>query len=166
MISYVWAEDEATNIGYHGKLPWHLPADLHHFRNLTINHPIIMGRKTFASLPGVLPGRLHVVLSHDDNFRKKYYTNKNVLVFNQISDLKTWIKDQEQEICVIGGNSLFELFKEDVKILHRTIIHEKFKGDVQMPRLNYSKFHLINEENYLPDNENKYAYSFLDYQRK
>lgn len=166
MISYVWAEDEAKNIGYQGKLPWHLPADLQHFLDLTINHPIIMGRKTFASLPGVLPGRLHVVLSQDDSFRKKYYTNKNVLVFKQFLDLKSWIKDQEQEICVIGGRSLFELFKEDVKILHRTIIHEKFKGDIQMPRLNYGKFHLINEKNYLPDKENKYPYSFLDYQRK
>lgn len=166
MISYVWAEDKAKNIGYQGKLPWYLPADLHHFRNLTINHPIIMGRKTFVSLPRILPERLHVVLSNDRNLKKKYRINKNIQIFNQLSDLRAWINAQDQEVCIIGGSSLFELFKEDVEVLHRTVIHEKFKGDVQMPKLNYADFNLITQQNFLPDKKNEYSYSFLDYRRK
>ena len=68
MLTFVWAEDEAHQIGYQGKLPWHLPADLRHFKKFTWGHPMVMGRRTFASLPELLPGRPHIVLTRDLTF--------------------------------------------------------------------------------------------------
>ena len=166
MLSYVWAEDEQGNIGYQGQLPWHLPADLHHFKELTLRHPIIMGRKTFTSLPGILPHRIHIVLTHDQTLKEKYQENNKVLIFNELTDLKKWIAQQEQEVVVIGGSSLFKEFSDQVDILHRTVIHGEFKGDVKIPQLDYQKFGLINQQNFKADDKNKYAYSFLDYGRK
>ena len=88
MISFVWAEDEVGNIGYQGHLPWHLPADLQHFKEKTIGHPMVMGRKTFDSFPGVLPKRKHIVLTHSQDFKQKYQTNNQVEVFINLADLK------------------------------------------------------------------------------
>ena len=166
MLSYVWAEDEQQNIGYHGQLPWHLPADLHHFKKLTLHHPIIMGRKTFASLPGILPNRVHIVLTRDHALKGKYQENNKVLIFNELTDLQRWIAQQDQEVVVIGGATLFEEFSDQVDILHRTVIHSEFKGDVQMPKLDYEKFIVMHQEDFKADDKNKYSYSFLDYRRK
>ena len=166
MISYVWAEDKHGNIGYQGSIPWHLPADLHHFKKLTLNHPIIMGRKTFASLPGILPNRVHIVLTHDQALKEKYQENDKVLIFNELTDFKKWIAQQDQEVVVIGGATLFKEFSDQVDILHRTVIHSEFKGDVQMPKLDYEKFTLMNQQDFKADDKNKYSYSFLDYRRK
>ena len=63
MLRFIWAEDEASYIGYQGRLPWHLPADMKHFKELTSDHVIVMGRKTFESFPGLLPKREHVIHS-------------------------------------------------------------------------------------------------------
>ena len=65
MIEFVWAEDTKHAIGYKNHLPWHLPADLKHFKDLTMGHPMIMGLKTFTSLTQFLPLREHLVLTHD-----------------------------------------------------------------------------------------------------
>ena len=66
MLAYIWAEDLTGGIGIDGHLPWHLAADLKRFKEKTMNHPMIMGRKTFESLPGILPGRKHIVLTHSN----------------------------------------------------------------------------------------------------
>ena len=72
MISFVWAEDQKHQIGYKGHLPWRLPADLAHFKEVTMGHPMVMGKKTFDSFPGLLKRRQHIVLTHDTNLKEKY----------------------------------------------------------------------------------------------
>lgn len=166
MISFVWAEDEIGNIGYQGHLPWHLPADLHHFKAKTIGHPMVMGRKTFESFPGVLPGRKHIVLTHDQAFKEKYQGNDQVEVFTDLNLLKKWITAQREDVAIIGGASLFKEMSDSVDVLEQTKIHHQFKGDVQMVAIDYDKFELIKQENHQADDKNQYDYTFLTYKRK
>lgn len=166
MISFVWAEDETGNIGYQGHLPWHLPADLHHFKEKTICHPMVMGRRTFDSFPGILPQRKHIVLTHNLAFKEKYQDNPQVEVFTELTDLKKWLNKQTKDVAIIGGASLFKETLNQVDILEKTEIHHKFKGDVQMVAIDYDKFELTKQENHQADDKNQYDYTFLTYKRK
>lgn len=167
MITYVWAEDKKHQIGYQGHLPWHLPADLKYFKSQTMGHPILMGRKTFDSLPHILPGRHHLVLTHSQEFKNKYKDNQQVTVFLNKKELYTYLeKNNDEDICAIGGVSIFKILLDKVDCLKKTAIDASFKADTVMPQIDYSKFVLIKEEKHEADNKNEYAYSFLTYVRK
>lgn len=167
MLGFIWAEDLDGNIGYQGKLPWYLPADLKHFRKKTIGHSIIMGRKTFESFPQLLPERLHIVLTTSKQLKEKYKDSQKVKIFRDIRQLRKWIENQNDcLIWIIGGTSLFTEFKDEVSILERTIIQAHVRGDIKIPGIDYSKFELINEERHYIDSSNKYNFSFLTYQKR
>lgn len=167
MIEYVWAEDQKHQIGLDGHLPWHLPADLKHFKEKTIGHPIIMGKKTFMSLPSLLPERLHIVLTHDQRLKNKYQNNQQVIIVNSIAELNDYIKKHaDEKLCAIGGVSIFKALMDQVEILEKTEIEATFKADTVMPIIDYDKFDLIIRTHHDPDSKNKYAYNFLTYQRK
>lgn len=130
MLAYIWAEDSAHHIGINGRLPWHLPNDLAYFKRQTSGHPMIMGKKTFDSFPKLLPGRLHVILTHSIEFEKEYADNDQVVVVHNENDLRKWLEEHDSEITfVIGGASLFKMFKDDVDLLYVTRIKEKFDAD-------------------------------------
>ena len=95
MIEYVWAEDQKHQIGLNGHLPWHLPADMHHFKEETMGHPIIMGRKTFMSFPKLLPGRKHIVLTHDQTLKEKYQDNDQVVIVSSVAELNKYLDKQK-----------------------------------------------------------------------
>ncbi|MDF7682778.1 dihydrofolate reductase [Lactobacillus sp. ESL0679] len=167
MITFVWAEDQKGQIGLNGHLPWQLPGDMKHFKEITIGHPIIMGRKTFASLPRLLPQRLHVVLTKDEQLISKYAENKQVVTVNSLTALNDWVTAHEQEqISVIGGNSVFATLKERVDVLERTVIDATFAGDTVMTALDYQQFNLIKTVKHTPNEQDKYPYTFLTYLRK
>lgn len=167
MITFVWAEDENHGIGYQGKLPWHLPGDMKHFKEKTLNHPILMGRNTFDSLPGLLPRRKHLILTHDAEFKKKFVDNDKVEVFLNTDELEHYLKaHSDEDIKAIGGVSIFNLLKEQVDVLEKTVIYHAFKVDTYMPDLNYADFKLVKTEKHEPDDRNQYAYDFLTYHRK
>lgn len=167
MIRFIWAEDEDGHIGYQGTLPWHLPADLKHFKDLTSTHIIVMGRRTFESFPGLLLKRQHIILSTSPTLQRKYQNNAHVKIFSQLKELKNWIKDHsEQTIDIIGGARVFEEFMDEVDMLEKTKIHHVFKGDTLMPKINYKDFEPINTKAHQADEKNKFAYDFLEYERK
>ena len=167
MITFVWAEDEKHQIGLDGHLPWKLPADLHHFKKITYGHPIIMGRRTFMSLPHILPGRKHIVLTTRQELKNKFHADQRVLIIPTISELQSWIdRHKNLEICVIGGNSVFDVLKNQVDCLEKTEIKATFTADVTMAKLNYSDFKIVKREFHQPDNLNFYFYEFLTYMRK
>lgn len=167
MIVFVWAEDEEHGIGIDGHLPWHLPADLHHFKEKTMDHPILMGRRTFASLPHLLPGREHLVLSHDLELKKKYRNNSKVKIFSSLSELQKFLQaHKDKKICAIGGVSIFKALTDQVDILEKTEIFHHFKVDTYMADLDYNKFKLVKKEEHETDKKNPYPYTFLTYKRK
>ncbi|MBD5834596.1 dihydrofolate reductase [Lactobacillus delbrueckii] len=161
MLSYVWAEDEKGAIGYQGRLPWHLPADLAHFKAKTMGHPMLMGRKTFESLPGLLPGRQHVVLS-----TRKLDLPAGVLQLKSEEEVSAWLKEQAGEVCVIGGSSLFALLADQVDKLEVTRIKGIFPADTYMSNLDWAAFALVKSEAHQADGKNKYDYVFETYLRK
>lgn len=167
MIIFVWAEDQNHQIGIDGHLPWKLPSDLHHFKEITYGHPIIMGRKTFMSLPYLLSGRKHIVLTTSPTLKNKYRDSKQVLIIDSIGDLRDWInKHKKQNLCVIGGNSVFSALKNQVDCLEKTEIKATFNADVAMTKINYDDFILVKKESHQPDSLNQYYYNFLTYLRK
>lgn len=115
-------------IGNEGTLPWHIPADLKRFKALTMNRPMIMGRKTFESLPGLLPGRRHIVLTRRDRWEREgaevARTPEEALALAG-----------EGEVAVIGGAAIFDVFLPLSSRVKLTEIHAEYGGDVLMPPL-------------------------------
>lgn len=167
MITFIWAEDEKHQIGLDGHLPWHLPQEMQHFKELTKGHSIVMGRKTFISLPKLLPQRKHLVLSKNHTLARTYANNDWVEFFSSLGDLNRWLKThQNDSIFVIGGSSLFQALMTQVDRLEKTEIKAVFVADTVMPAIDYSKFKLINEVTHYPGKHTKYLYRYLTYVRK
>jgi dihydrofolate reductase len=109
-------------IGKAGRLPWHLPADLRHFKAVTMGAPMIMGRKTFDSLPGLLPGRPHIVLTRDRGWRAK----GAIVAHDPEQALAAAGGDR---VSVIGGKEVFELFRGRADRIEMTKIWRDYEGD-------------------------------------
>lgn len=120
----------ATNgvIGKDNALPWRLPADLKRFKALTMNKPMIMGRKTFESLPGLLPGRRHIVLTRDGG-----WSAEGAEVATSVEQALELAG--EGEVAVVGGAEIYRLFMPLAERVELTEVHGDFDGDTIMPSL-------------------------------
>jgi len=116
-IHLIWAQDNNKGIGANGKLPWHVPEDLQNFKKITTNSTIVMGRKTWDSLPiKPLPNRRNIVLSQK--------IQKNVETFSSgKSCIKKLKLEKTEKIFIIGGRSIYNLFYNQAHFLHITKIH-------------------------------------------
>ncbi len=126
MLIYARAANGA--IGKDGDLPWRLPADLRHFKALTMGLPMIMGRKTFESLPGLLPGRRHIVLTRD----AEWHAEGAEVAATPDEALSL---AGGGTVAVIGGAAVFETFLPRADRVELTHIHRDYEGDVFMPPL-------------------------------
>ena len=121
-------------IGRDGGLPWRLSTDLKHFKALTLGKPVIMGRKTWDSLPKKpLPGRMNIVLSRDGSFEPN-----GALVFEDFGEAVSVAKEQAEEdgaeeVCVIGGAALFALALPRARRIYLTEVEAEVAGDVVLP---------------------------------
>jgi dihydrofolate reductase len=113
-------------IGRDGKLPWHLPADLRHFKQLTQNAPMIMGRKTFESLPGLLPDRRHIVLT-----RRKDWSEDGAEVVHSVEEALK--RANAPHVSVIGGAEIYALFLPRADRIELTELHVDAEGDTHLP---------------------------------
>ena len=124
-ITIVVARAENGVIGREGRLPWHIPADLKRFKALTMGSVMVMGRKTFESLPGLLPGRRHVVLTRDPEWRAEGA--------EVVHDLQEALRAAAGErISVIGGADIFDLFIPVASRIELTEVLEPISGDTVM----------------------------------
>tara|TARA_B100000475_G_scaffold185947_1_gene155150 strand:+ start:197 stop:691 length:495 start_codon:yes stop_codon:yes gene_type:complete len=147
-------------IGNKNKLIWRLSNDLKRFKNLTTNHSVIMGRKTFESLPNPLPDRNNIVITRDTN-----YSKPNIQVCSSIEDAINLTKTDTQPFIIGGG----EIYTQTINIVDKielTRVHEEFDGDAYFPEIPLDIFELINEENYNSDLENEFDYSYLTYKKR
>jgi dihydrofolate reductase len=152
----------ATNgvIGREGKLPWRLRDDLAFFRKVTMGKPIIMGRKTWESLPGgSLPGRLNIVLSRDGSFEPK-----GAVVCETFSEAvqigrEQAGEDEVDEVCVIGGAALFELALPQARRLYLTEVEAEVDGDVHFPPFDESAWREVSREHHEADARNDYPFT-------
>lgn len=161
MISFVWAEDRNHIIGQNGHLPWKLPNDMKHFKNVTTGHPIVMGRRTYESFPnGPLPNRLNIVISRNPN----YQVPDSVVLITDKKELSQYVQSDE-EVMVIGGEGIFKLFQNDVDRLYLTRIDYDFTGDTKMVNIDYNQFNLIEKKEGIVDDKNVYPHTFETYQK-
>lgn len=124
MIKLIWAQDENGGIGKDGKLPWHIPEELRQFKSMTYGHDIIMGRKTFDSLPGVLPGRAsHVVTSTPETLPS------GVIGHTSIDSALEATTDP----WVIGGANIIAQVIDRADVIRRTIVAGDYGCDTVCP---------------------------------
>lgn len=153
-ILFVLARAANGVIGRDGQLPWHLPADLRHFKAMTMGKPMIMGRKTFESFPAPLPGRRHIVLTRD-----RRWARPGAEVAHGTQEALALAGDND--IAVIGGAEIFALFTPDRIAL--TEVHGDFEGDAVVPP--FTGFHEVAREDH-PASEGRPAYSFVTLARE
>ena len=159
-IVIVVAMSENRAIGKDNQLLWQMPADLQHFKKITMGKPILMGRKTYQSIGRPLPGRTNVIITRDENFKAE-----GCLVVNSIESALAVVKDQE-EICVIGGADLFRQMLPMVERIYLTVVHHEFEDDTFFPELDLAEWRELEKISNLADEKNKYPYDFLILQKK
>ncbi|MCK4608479.1 MAG: dihydrofolate reductase [Gammaproteobacteria bacterium] len=146
-------------IGNKNKLPWHLPADLRHFKELTLGKPIIMGRKTYESIGKPLPGRRNIVLTRDQNWQcagcEVYHNLAAALAALAACD----------EVMIIGGSELYTAALSQAGTMYLTFIQHDFIGDSYFPVWKQSEWQEVEKADYPADNEAPYAYSFVRFKR-
>jgi dihydrofolate reductase len=125
MITLIVARADNNVIGLDGKMPWHLPADLKRFKALTTGKPMIMGRKTFESLPGLLPGRRHIVLTRD--------TRWSAPGAEIAHDVASALALSGPDVSIIGGAEIYRLFLPQADRIELTEIHATPDGDTHLP---------------------------------
>jgi dihydrofolate reductase len=126
-IILVVARAENGIIGKDGDMPWHIPADLRHFKQITKGRPMIMGRKTFESLPGLLDGRRHIVLTRDKSWQPE--EDGVEIVFSPAEALK---RANSGHVCVIGGAEIYKLFLDLADKVELTEVHIRPEGDAMV----------------------------------
>lgn len=147
-------------IGRDGKLPWRLRTDLANFRKVTLGKPIIMGRKTFESLPGgALPGRTNIVLTRDGG-----YTAKGALVVDDFSEAVQIAREQAEddgagEVFVIGGASLFELALPKARRLYLTDVDAEVEGDVVLSPIDETRWREVSREAHPAGEKDEYPFT-------
>ena len=133
MLSIIAAISENNALGKDNKLLWHLPADLKRLKSLTMGHHLIMGRKTFESLGRPLPGRPHIVISRNADFKPE-----GVTVVSSI-DKALELSKSDQEPFIFGGAEIYKLAWPFVQKIYLTRVHKSFEGDAYFPVLPRSR---------------------------
>jgi dihydrofolate reductase len=154
-ISIIAAMAQNRVIGRDNRMPWHLPADLRHFKALTIGKPIIMGRKTWESLPGLLPDRPHIVITRDHTYRAEGCT-----VVPSIDEALKAAGDAP-EVMIVGGGELYAQLLPRANHLYLTLIEAEIEGDAFFPEYESGEWREVGREEHLPDEKNPYPYSFI-----
>lgn len=159
IISLIAAIDEHRGLGKDNSLLCHLPADLKHFKQLTLGKPVVMGRKTFDSIGKPLLGRLNIVLS------KQILNIDGVSVVPSLSQALN-IAGLEPEIMIIGGAGVFEQALPLAQRIYLTVIHHQFTADVFFPELDMEAWSLVDERSVSQDEKNHYDMTFYHYERR
>ena len=134
MINMIVCKNNFDYIGKDNKMLYHIPKDLAFFKRKTVNHVIIMGRKTFESLPGMLPNREHWVITRDPSFNK-------TRSFNSIDDVLEAI-DPNVDYYIIGGGEIYKQFMPYANCLYITEVDDFKVGDVRFPSIDMTKWNL------------------------
>nr|AIA14776.1 Dihydrofolate reductase [uncultured bacterium] len=158
-ISAIVAMAENRVIGKNNQLPWRLPADLRHFKALTMGKPILMGRKTHESIGRVLPGRQNIITTRNTAFQ----VPEALVVHSLEAALKTL--PETEEVMLIGGAELYRELFPKVQRIYMTLVHAEVEGDSYFPELKPSEWQQISCEDHEADQDNAYPYSFLVWER-
>ena len=162
ITSLIVAMDEQRGIGKAGTLPWRLSSDLKRFRELTMGHHIIVGRKTFESIGRPLPGRTTIVVT-----RSKTYTAEGCLVVHSVEEAIQLARERgETEAFICGGAAIYAAALAEADRLYLTLVRASVDADVFLPAFDYGHWIETKREGYDADEKNQYAFTFLLLVRK
>mgnify|MGYP003630031056 CR=1 FL=1 len=164
-LSLIAAVAENGVIGRDNALPWHLPGDLPYFKRVTMGKPIVMGRKTYASIGRPLPGRSNIVISRDDSFTAAGCRAAGSL--QAALELATGLAGEEgvDEVIVIGGAQVYAAALPLAQRIYLTEVHARVDGDAFFPPVDWSLWRESSRERHAAAGSNPYAYSFVVYDR-
>ena len=159
LITIIVAAAENNIIGNDNKLIWHLSDDLKRFKELTKGHHVIMGRKTFESMPKALPNRTNVIIT-----RKKDYFAENAIVTNSLDEAIKLTSDDPQPF-IIGGGEIYKIALNISDRIELTRVHHNFDGDTYFPEIDNKIWTEINRTKKKKDDKHKYDYTFITYEK-
>lgn len=147
-------------IGQAGGMPWHLPADLKHFKSLTLGHPVIMGRRTFDAIGRALPGRINVVVS-----RSRPALPAGVVVCAGLEQALTSVAGAT-DAMIIGGGEIYAQALPMADRLELTLIDAELAGDTRFPEFDLAAWRLSSVRTRPPDSANPYRLTFVSLERR
>ena len=161
-IIAIWAQDKSGIIGKSNKLPWHLPKDLKHFKETTLNQAILIGRVTFEGMnKRFLPNRETLILT-----RQSDYQVDGATVVKSVEEVLDWYENQDKTLYIIGGSQIYKLFEPYVDELIVTQVQAEVEGDTYFPKdFDCSKFSLVSSAFYEKDNQNEFNFVVEHYVR-
>lgn len=151
-ISIIVALAKNLVIGKDNQIPWHIPADLQYFKRITLGKPMIMGRKNFESIGRPLPGRKNIILTRDSN-----YTAEGCTIVHTKEEAIA-ATDNVEEVMIIGGGAIYEMFMDDADMLYLTEIDADVDGDVFFPEYDKSQWREVSRESGEENMDWRYAY--------
>ena len=158
-VTLIAAASENNIIGKDNKLIWRLSDDLKHFKELTKGHFVIMGRKTFESMPKALPNRTNVIIT-----RKTDYKAENTIVVNSLEKALK-VAENDNQPFVIGGGEIYKLSMEIADRIELTRVHTSIEGDTSFPEIDLEKWKEVKNEKRFKNEKNEYDFSFLRYDK-
>ena len=163
ILSAIVAIAQNNAIGKDNQLPWHLPDDLRFFKKTTMGKPVLMGRKTFESLGKPLPGRLNIVVSHQENLQLP----EGVLLYNNLEKaLKRLEEEPVDEAFIIGGGKIFEETMNGLDRLYVTRVTTTIEDATAFfPEIDHTHWRLVWEEPHAADEKHRYPFTFQQLER-
>ncbi len=161
-LSIIVAIAQNGAIGKDNDLLWHLSGDLKRFKQLTTGHPVVMGRKTWDSLPKrPLPKRQNIVMTNNPDFAADGAT-----VVHSVNDLFNVLKDCDDEVFVMGGAAIYKALLPFCRRLYITRVYRDYEADVYFPTIDMSEFTLVSLGEPLQDEESGLDFAYEEYERK
>ncbi|HRG90292.1 MAG TPA: dihydrofolate reductase [Chitinophagales bacterium] len=165
-ISIVVAMADNSAIGANGKLLWRLPKDMQYFKEVTWGHHVLMGRKTWDSIPpkfSPLPGRVNIIVT-----RQKGYVSEGAIVVESVEDgIEIARRAGEQELMIIGGGEIYKQALPLTKKIYLTKVHHTFTdADTFFPELDMEQWSTLNGEWNMADEKNEFDFEFIVLERK
>lgn len=160
MITLIAAAAQNNALGKNNDLLWHLPDDFKRFKQLTTEHYIVMGRKTFESFPKPLPNRTHIIIT-----RQNDYLVEGCMVVNSLNEaIKKSPKNEE--VFIIGGGEIYNQSIEIADKIELTRVHESFDADAFFPEIDLNVWKLTQEEYHPKDEKHQYDFTFQTFVKK
>ncbi len=161
-IVLVVAMSENRVIGRDGDLPWKISADLKHFKRVTMGHPVVMGRKTWESLPFPLPGRRNIVITRNEG--AEFEGAETVPAIEGALELCRLAGDEK--VMIIGGGEIFAETMRDAGVIELTEVHDVIDGDTLFPEIDPAEWAESFRERHPPESDGGPAFSFVTLERK
>lgn len=160
MITIVAAIGQNNALGKDNQLLWRLPKDLKHFKALTENHPVVMGRKTYESIGKALPNRTNIVVS-----RKPNWFQEGILIVSTLKEALKFAKKINETVFIIGGGEIYKQTMDLADRLEITLVEGDFDADTFFPEIDLKVWKKINEEFHEKDEKNEYSFHFQTFEK-